>query len=170
MVIPLVKYGCESWTIKKAECEKNWCFRTVVLQKTLESPLYSKEIKPINPKGNHSWIFIRTTDAKAETPIIWPPDAKGRIIGKDLDAGKYWSQGEKEVKKRGHGWMASPTQSTWVWASSRRWWRTEKPGMLQFLGSQIQTWLSDWTNPKRVWKRFTNPDLQFWNKKKLCTT
>ena len=110
MVIPLVKYGCESWTIRKAECEKNWCFRTVVLQKTLESPLYSKEIKPINPKGNHSWLCIWTTDSKAETPIIWPPDAKSRIIGKDLDAGKYWRQEEKEVKKR-MTWLDGITNS-----------------------------------------------------------
>ena len=73
----------------------NWCFRTVVLEKTLESPLEGKEIKPVNPKGNQSWIFIGRTDAEAEVPILWPPDAKSWLIGKDSDAGKDWMQEEK---------------------------------------------------------------------------
>ena len=76
---------------------KNWCFWTVVLEKTLESPLDSKEIQPVNPKGNLSWMFIWRTDAEAETPILWPPDAKNRLIGKDPDAGKDWKQKEKRV-------------------------------------------------------------------------
>ena len=79
----------ESWVLK------NWCFWTVVLEKTLESPLDSKEIKPVNPKGNQSWIYIGRTDAEAEAPIIWPSDANGRLIGKDSDAGKDWRQEEK---------------------------------------------------------------------------
>ena len=79
----------ESWV------PKNWCFWTVMLQRTLESPLDSKKIKPVNPKGNQSWIFIGRTDAKAETPILWPPDAKNWPIGKDPDAGKDWRQEEK---------------------------------------------------------------------------
>ena len=69
---------------------KNWCFWTVVLEKTLESPLDCKEIKPVNPKGNQSWIFIGRTDADA--PMLWPPDVKSQIIGKDPDAGKNWGQ------------------------------------------------------------------------------
>ena len=69
----------------------------MVLEKTLESPLDSKEIKPVNPKGNQSWIFIESTDAKAETPILWPPDAKSWLTGKDPDAGKDWRQEEKCV-------------------------------------------------------------------------
>ena len=73
----------------------NWCFWTVVLEKTLESPLDCKEIKPVHPKGNQSWIFIGRTDAEAEGPILWPPDAKNWLIGKDSDAGKYWRQEEK---------------------------------------------------------------------------
>ena len=73
---------------------KIWCFWTVVLGKTLESPLDCK-IKPVNPKGNQSWIFVGRTDAEAEAPIIWPPDAKSQLIGKDPDVGKYWGQGEK---------------------------------------------------------------------------
>ena len=79
----------ESWALK------NWCFRTVVLEKTLESPLDCKEIKPQNPKRNQSWIFTGRTDAEAETPILWPPDVKNWLIGKDPDAGKDWRQEEK---------------------------------------------------------------------------
>ena len=70
---------------------------TLVLEKTLESPLDCKEIKPVNPRGSQPWIFIRKTDAEAETPILWPPDAKGQLIGKDPDAGKDWGQEEKGV-------------------------------------------------------------------------
>ena len=76
---------------------KNWCFWTVVLEKTLESPLDCKEIQPVHPKGDQSWIFIGRTDAGAETPILWPPDAKNWLIGKDPDAGKDWRQEEKEM-------------------------------------------------------------------------
>ena len=74
---------------------KNWCFWTVVLEKTLESPLDCKEIQPVHPKGNQSWVFIGRTDAEAEAPIFWPPDAKSWLIGKDPDAGKDWRQEEK---------------------------------------------------------------------------
>ena len=79
----------ESWVLK------NWCFWTVVLEKTLESPLHCKEIKPINPKGNQSWIFIGRTDAEAETPMHWPPEAKNWLIGKVSEAGKDWRWEEK---------------------------------------------------------------------------
>ena len=81
-------YECESWTIKKAECRRIDGFWAVVLEKTLESPLDSKEIKPVNPRGNQSWIFIRRIDAEAETPVLWPPDVKSWLIRKDPDAGK----------------------------------------------------------------------------------
>ena len=77
--------------------QKNWCFWTVVLEKTLESPLDCKEIQSVHPKGNLSWIFIGRTDAEAETPILWPPDAKNWLIGKDPDAGKDWEWEEKEI-------------------------------------------------------------------------
>ena len=95
MVFPVVMYGCESWTIKKAECQKNWCFWTLVLEKTLESLLDCKEIKSVHPKGDQSWVFIGRTDAEAETPILWPPDVKSWLIGKDPDAGKDWRWEEK---------------------------------------------------------------------------
>ena len=118
----------ESWALK------NWCFWTVVLEKTLESPLDCKEIQPVYPKGNQSWIFIGRTDAEAETPILWPPDAKNWLIWKDPGAGK---DGRQEEDNRGwDGWMASLTPWTWVWVSSGDWWWTGKPGMLQSMGSQ----------------------------------
>ena len=90
IVFPVVMYGCESWTIKKAECL--W---TVVLEKTLESPLDCKEIQPVHPKGNQSWIFIGRTDREVETPLLWPRDAKNWLIWKDPNAGKNWRREEK---------------------------------------------------------------------------
>ena len=80
---------------KESWAPKNWCFWTVVLEKTLESPLDSKEIQPIHPKGDQSWVFIGRTDTEAEPPILWPPDAKNRLIGKDPNAGKDWRWEEK---------------------------------------------------------------------------
>ena len=76
MVFPVVMYGCESQTIKKAERQRIYAVQTVVLEKTLESPLNCKEIQPVHPKGDQSWVFIGRTDVEAETPILWPPDAK----------------------------------------------------------------------------------------------
>ena len=88
-------YGCVSWTIKKAECWRSDAFELWCLEKTLESHLDCKEIKTVNPKGNQSWIFFGRTDVEAETPILWPPDAKNWLLGKDPDAGKDWRQEEK---------------------------------------------------------------------------
>ena len=98
MVFPVVMYGCESWTTKKAEHRRIDAFE-MVFEKTLESPLDCKEIKPVHPKGNQSWIFTERTDAEAETPILWPPDKKNWLIGKDPDAGKDWRQEEKGTTK-----------------------------------------------------------------------
>ena len=95
----------------------------------------SKEIQPVHPKGNQSWIFIGMTDAVAEAPILWPPDVKNGLIGKDPAAGKDWRQEEKGMTGW-DGWMASLTRWTWVCVSSQSWWWTEKPGMLQSLGLQ----------------------------------
>ena len=94
MVFPVVMCGCESWT-KESWGQKNWCFLTVVLEKTLESPLGYKEIQPVHPKGDQSWVFIGRTDVEAETPILWPPDMKSWLTGKDPYAGKDWRQEEK---------------------------------------------------------------------------
>ena len=113
---------------------KNWCFWTVVLEKILESPLDWKEIQPVHPKGDHSWVFVGRTDAEAETPVLWPTHAKSWLIGKDPDAGKDWGQ-EGKATTGWDGWMASLTQWTWVWVNSGSWWWTRKPGVLQFMGS-----------------------------------
>ena len=119
----------ESWALK------NWCFWTVVLEKTLESPLDCKEIQPVHSKGDQSWVFFWRTDAKAETPILWPPHVKSWLIGKDPDAGRDWGQEEKGTTGW-DGWMASLTQWTWVWVNSGSWWWTGRPDVLQFMGSQ----------------------------------
>ena len=117
----------ESWT------PKNWCFWTVVLEKTLESPLDCKEMKPVNPKGNQPWVFIRRTDAEDEAPILWPPNAYS--FEKTLMLGKI--EGRRRRGDRGLDvWAASSTQWTWVWASFGSWWWIRKPGMLQFMRSQ----------------------------------
>ena len=92
MVFPVVMYGCESWDCKEGWVPKNWCFWTVVREKILQSPLDSKKIKPINPKGNQSWIFIGRTDAEAEAPLLWPPNGKYWLIEKHPDALKDWGQ------------------------------------------------------------------------------
>ena len=94
----------ESWVLK------NWCFWTVVLEKTFESFLDCKEIQPVNPKGNQSWIFIGSADAEAKTPILWPPDARNWLIWKDPDAGKDWRQEEKGTIRRMR-WLDGITDS-----------------------------------------------------------
>ena len=107
-VFPVVTCGYDL-DHKEGWVPKNWCFWPVVLEKTLESPLDCKEIKPVNPKGNQPWIFIGKTDAGAEAPILWPPDVKSWLIGKDPDAEKDWGQEEKGVtedEKIGwHHWL-----------------------------------------------------------------
>ena len=114
---------------------KNWCFWTVVLEKTLETPLDSKEIQRVHPKGDQSWVFIGGTDAEAETPILWPPHVKSWLIWKDW----CWERlraGEEGDDRGWDGWMASLTQWTWVWVNSGSWWWTGRPGVLQSTGSQ----------------------------------
>ena len=115
-----------------------WFFQTVVLEKTLESLSDSKEIKAVNPKGNQPWIFIGKTDAEAEAeaPILWPPDAKNWLTAKVPDAGEDWRKEENGMTEDEKGWMASLTQWTWVWPSSRSWWWRGKPGVLQSMGLQ----------------------------------
>ena len=128
---------------------KNWCFWTVVLEKTLENPLDCKEIQPVHSEGDQPWVFIGRTDAEAETPILWPPHVKswpwcweGLGAGGEGD-GRGWD-----------GWMASPTRWMWVWVNSRSWWWTGRPGVLWFMGSQRvgHDWATElnWTEPK-VW-------------------
>ena len=136
----------ESWA-------QNWCFRIVVLEKTLESPLDCKEIQPVHPRGDLSWVFIGRTDAKAETPILWPPDAKGWLIWKDPDAGRDWGQEEKgTTEDEMVGWL-SPTRWTWVRVNSGSWWWTGRPGVLRFMGLQrvSHEWATElkWVSIKR---------------------
>ena len=125
----------ESWALK------NWCFWTVVLEKTLESPLDCKEIQPVHPKGDQSWCSLERLILKLKLQyfghLMW-------LIGKDPDAGKDWRQGGEGDDRGWDGWMSSPTWWTWVWVSSGSWWWTGKPGVLQSMGSQSWTRLSDW--------------------------
>ena len=114
-----------------------------MLEKTLESPLDSKEIQPVHPKRNQSWIFIRRTDAEAETPILWPPDAKNWLIGKDPDAGKDWRREEKEMTEdemvRWHHWLDGHEFEQGLGVGDGQ------GGLvcLQSMGSESRTWLSD---------------------------
>ena len=127
----------EGWALK------NWWFWTVVLEKTLEHPKDSKEVKTINPKGSQPRIFIGKTDTEVEAPILEPPDAKSWLIGKDLDAGKDWGQEEKGMTEDEmvgwHHYLSSHlfmTQWSRIWVNCGRWWRIEEPGVLRSTGSQ----------------------------------
>ena len=101
---------------KEGWAPKNWCFWTVVLEKTLVSPLDCKEIQPVHPKGNQSWIFIGRTDVEAETQILWPPDVESWLNGKDPDAGKDWGQAEKgAIEDEMVGWHHQPNGHGFVW-------------------------------------------------------
>ena len=111
MVFPVVMYGCES-CCEESWAPKNWCFWTVVLEKTLENSLDCKEIQSVHPKGDQSWVFIERTDVEAETPVLWPPDVKSWLTGKDPDAGRDWGAGGEGDDRGWDGWMASPTQWT----------------------------------------------------------
>ena len=121
---------------KESWAPKNWCFWTVVLEKTLESPLDCKEIQPVHPKGDQSWVFIGGTDVEAETPILSPPDGKNWPIVKDPHDGKDWGQEEKgTIEDEMAGWHH--------WLNGQGFWWTPgvddgqgRPGMLQFMGSQ----------------------------------
>ena len=127
---------------KESWARKNWFFwywrRLLRVPWTARRSNQSilKEIQPVHPKGDQSWVFIGRTDVEAEVPVLWPPDAKSWLIWKDPDAEKDWRQEEKGTNRGWDGWMASPTQWTWVWVDSGSWWWTGRPGALQSMGLQ----------------------------------
>ena len=144
MVFPVVMYGCESWTIKKAE---HWRIDAFELRcwRKLESPLDCKEMQLVYPKGDQSWVFIGRTDVEAETPVLWPPNAKSWLIGKDPDAGKYWRHEEKG-KTEGEmvGWYHRLSGHGFGWirelVMDREAWRAVVHGV-----AKSRTQLSNWT-------------------------
>ena len=140
---------------KKGWALKNWCFSTAVLEKTLESPFNCNYIQPVNPQGNHSWIFIGRTDAKSEAPIFWPPDGKNWLIGKDPDAGKDWRQEEKGTAEdemvEWHHWFNahefeqtpgdSEGQGSLVCYFP---WGCKKLDMIEWLNNNVSAYLLTW--------------------------
>ena len=129
---------------KEGWASKNWCYLTVVLEKTLESPLDCKEIKPVSPKGDKPWIFIGRIGAEAETPILWPPDVKSQLTGKDPDAGKYWGQEKGETEDEMFGWLHQLNGHEFAQILGD----SEGQGGLVCCSpwqvAKSQTWLNDW--------------------------
>ena len=148
MVFPLVKYGCESWTVKKAEHRKIdafklWCWRRLLRVPWTARRAIQSILKEISPGCSLEAMML-----KLEIPVLWPPHAKSWLIGKDSDAGRDWlGAGGEGDDRRWDGWMASPTWWTWVWVNSGRWWWTGRPGMLGVIHgvAKCRTELSDWT-------------------------
>ena len=137
---------------KEIWVQKNWCFWTVVLEKTLESPLDCKEMQPVHSKGDQLWVFIGRTDAKAETPVLWPPHVKSWLIGKDSDAGRDWGQEEKGTEDEmagwhhwlnghGFGWTPELVMDREAWRCGSSWGRKE---------SDTTEWLN-WTEYLLPW-------------------
>ena len=135
MVFPVVLYGCESWTVKKAERRRIYAFELWCWRRLL-SPLDCKEIQPVHPKGDQSWVFIGRTDAKS-----WNSNTLATSCEELTHWKRPWCWERLKVGGEGDdrgwdGWMASPTRCTWVWVNSGCWWWTGRPGVLRFMGSQ----------------------------------
>ena len=155
MVFPVVMYGCESWTIK-SWAQKNWCFWTVVLEKTLESPLDCKEIQPVHLKEVQSWVFIGRNYVEAETPILWPPDSKSWHLKRPWCWERLRAEGEGD--DRGwDGWIASPTRWTWVRVGSWSWWWTGRPGVLRFM--ELQRVGHDWATELNWLRQYSDKSV-----------
>ena len=141
----------ESWTLK------NWCFWTVVLEKTLESLLDSKEIQPVHCEGDQPWGLFGRTDAKDETPVLWPPHVKSWLTRKDSAAGRDWRQVKKGTTEdeiaEWHHWL----DGRWVWVNSGSWWWTGRPGVLWFMALQRagHIWVTElnWTVAFRIGRK-----------------
>ena len=129
LVFPVAMYGCESWTIKKAKCRRIDAFELRCWRRL-------KEIQPVHPKGHQSWLFVGRTDVETETPIFGHLMQRADSLDKTLMLGKMLKVGGEGDGRGWDGWIASPTQWTWVWASSGSWRWTGRPGMLRFMGSQ----------------------------------
>ena len=164
---------------KESWAPKNWCFWTVMLEKTLESPLDCKEIQPVRPKGNQSWIFFERDDAEAKAPILWPPDVKNWLIWR-LWCWERLKVGGEGDNRGWDGWMVLPTQSTWVWVNSGSQWWTGSPGVLACCspwgckGSDMTERLN-WTEPVFVcvcvWERETDWQGELYSiLERLCRT
>ena len=144
MVFPEVMYGMWELDYKESWVLKNWCFWTVVLEKMLESPLDCKEIQPLHPKGNQSWIFIGRTDAEAETPTLWPPDAKNWLTRKDLYVGKGWRREKGPTEDEMVGWHHQFNGHEFGWTLGVG---DAQGGLVCCCPwvAESRTWLSDWT-------------------------
>ena len=136
MVFPVVMYECESRTIKTAKHWRIDAFELWCWKRLLKVSWTCKDIQPVHPRGNQSWIFIGSTDFEAETPIFWPPDVKNWHSLKSPWCWERLKAGREGDNRGWNGWVASPTQWTWVWVSSGSWWWMGKSGVLQSMGSQ----------------------------------
>ena len=162
MVFPVVMYGCESWTIKKAEHRRIDAFELWCWEKTLESPLDCKEIQPVHPKGDQCWVFIERTDVETETPILWLSHAKSWLIGKDPDAGKYWGQEEKgktedemvgwhhRLDGDGFGWTLGVGDGQGGLACCGSW-GCKESDMTEQLNWTELNWIYEWGFPQLSW-------------------